>query len=216
MFDVPVPTATDPRYGQNTAGRASEAGESTGLSFAMTKQASAAKQARVIDFLPFLTSRESNAKFSKYSGWLPAVVGVQPLPAVQPFLPRMQGYPPGFTMGVSGGDGGGSLGTETGRVQDTNMYRLFEPDGGVQAYTQAIADPMRPAVISDFNTINRDQLEVIVRQDTTLGAYGGLSRATGGGPSAKVSELDELQTQEEIAVANRRWQLGRLGVTLDR
>ena len=218
VFDVPVPDSSDPHYGHNTVGRVSGAGMQMGLSFGMIKQDSAEKQARVIDFLRFLTSRNSNRMFSEYSGWLPAIVGVQPSAEVRPFLPRTGGYPSGFNMGISVGDDGGQFGPETGQVEETNLYQLFDADGSPEAYTRAIAEPMRPAVIRDFNNIQRGQLEVITGQDTTLAAYRGLSNIGGqtGNWAAKVSELDELQTQEEIAVAIRRRRLGQIGVTLEK
>ena len=221
VFDVPLPAADDPHYGHNTVGVVSEAGAATGLPFGVTKQKSAAKLAQVIDFLRFLTCRESNRKFSELSGWLPAVVGVVPPAAVQPFLPRLDGYPAGFMMGVAQGDSGGGFGAETSRIVDTNMYRLFEVDGSPAAYAQAIAGPLRPAVVTDFSTIHRNQLDALTRQDTTQAAYRALGGGAGGkeeadGWAAKVNELDELQTQEEIAVAARRWKLGQIGVTMEK
>ena len=222
VFDVPVPTAEDPHYGRNAVGMVSEAGTGTQLSFGMVKQTSKAKTALIIDFLHFLTSRESNREFSEYSGWLPAVVGVEVQPAVRPFLPRMDGYPAGFSTGVNQGDGGGSLGAETARVRDTYMYRLFDPNGGADAYVEAIAPVERAAIISDLTRIHRDQLEIITRQDTTLAAYGALAfheRAGGeasGNWSEKVSELNELQTQEESGDAVRRWRFRQLGLAMGR
>ena len=100
-------------------------------------------------------------------------------------------------------------------MEGSNLYQLFEAGGSPEAYTQAIAEPMRPAVIRDFNNAQLGQLEVIVGQDTTLAAYRGLSSGgVAGDWAAKANELDELQTQEEIAVAVRRRRLGQLGVTL--
>ncbi len=216
VFTIPVPGRDDPHYGPNTVGPVSEAGWGTALGFNVSKQPSAEKQARVIDFLHFLSSQESNRKFSDYSGWLPAVVGVQPSPLVQPFVAHLDGYPAGFSMGVVQGDAGSSLGTESTQVQNTNMYRLFDPDGGPEDYVRATAEPMRRALIADLNTINRSQLEVVVRQDTTLAAIGALGREHPDEWAAKVSELDELQTQEEISVAARRWKFGQVGVVLEK
>ena len=222
VFDVPVPTAQDPHYGRNAVGRVSEAGTGTGLSFGMVKQTSRAKTALIIDFLHFLTSRESNQEFSEYSGWLPAVAGAEVRPEIRPFLPRMDGYPAGFSTGINQGDGGGSLGIETARVRDNHLYRLFDPDGGAQAYVTAIAPVERTAVINDLLKIQRDQLEVITRQDTTLAACGALALhepaagQTGDRWSDKVSELNELQTQEESSRAVRRWRFRQLGLAMDR
>ena len=225
VFEAPVPSSQDPRYGRNVVGVVSEAGTGTGLSFGMVKQPSDVKRRQVIDFLHYLTSRDSNHLFSQYSGWLPAVVGVEVNPAVRPFLPHMDGYPAGFSTGMQQSDSGGSLGTETGRVRDTNLYRLFDLDGGPEAYVQAIEPEERPAVISDLSKIHREQLEVITRQDTTVAAYRALSRAPAppGPPasdrsddwSGKANELDELQTQEEISFAKRRWQFQQRGLTPD-
>ena len=221
VFDVPAPDAADPRYGPNIRGVVSEAGVQTGLLFGMTKQATPAGQAQVVDFLRFLTSRDSNRHFSDASGWLPAVVGVEPRPEVRPFLPRTEGYPAGFGMDLKLDDAVAGFGTETSRVIDTNMYRLFESDAGPAAHAEAIADPLRPAVIRDFNTIHRDQWDVVTRQDTMLAACRALAQAAGAPGDAapwqaKVNELDELQTQEEIGLAARRWKLARLGISLER
>ena len=222
VFAIPLPTENDPRWGHNILGAVSEAGIASGLKFGVTKQASASRQAAAVDFLRFLTSRAANGKFSAHSGWLPSVVGVQVKETVRPFLPRTEGYPPGFTMGIAHAADDSGFGTEVTRVKDTHLYRLFDADGGAAAYTQAIAGEMRGAVIKDFETIQRDRLDAITRQDTSLAAYRALARnpvRAATDPAAenwsqRVSELDELQTQEEILAAKRRWELGRLNVSL--
>ena len=215
VFDVPVPDGSDPRYGHNTVGRVSEAGTQTGLSFGMTKQNSAAKQAQVVDFLRFLTSRDSNRKFSEYSGWLPAVVGVQPSAGVRPFLPRMEGYPAGFNMGVSQGDNGGYNSARkpaSWRYEYVPALRRRRRPGGVRP--SAVAGPMRPAVIRDFEDVQRGQLEVVPAR-TRLSPPTAASSSTGGPPddwAAKASELDELQTQEETPSRSGAGGSARLGV----
>ena len=216
VFNPPVPTTRNPRYGHNVYGPVSESGGNTSLSFAVVRQPSAAKMARIIDFLHFMTSRDSNSKFSADSGWLPAVVGAAVQPAVRPFLPRTEGYPAGFGMGITQEGGTRSFGTETGRIRDASMYRLYEPDGGPSAYVDAMAENMRPAVISDLTKIHRDQLEAIERQDTTLEAWRVLGADNAANGSEKFDELNELQTQEEMTVASRRWRLRQLGLTVDR
>ena len=220
VFNVPVPTSQNPRYGHNVMGTVSEAGANTSLTLGMVKQLSATKTARLIDFLHFLSSREANRQFSADSGWLPVVVGVEVKPEVRPFLPRLEGYPAGIAMGVNQSDGPGSLGVETARVRDASMYQLFETDGGPAAFADAMDGAERPAVISDLTKIHQDQLEAIRRQDTTIASRDAVDRSDAKGDvarwSEKVSELDELQTQEEMAVASRRWQLRRTGVSVDR
>src|SRR5690606_848062 len=104
VFTLPVPAPEHPRYGPYTLGRGSEAETGTGLSFGIPKQTK--NFARALDFLHFLSSKKGNTTFSRVSGWLPAVVGVEPPDHVKPFLPVTDGYVQGFSfqMKMDGGN----------------------------------------------------------------------------------------------------------------
>ena len=95
-FKLPVLRRDDPKYGRGTLGPVSEANTFAGLPFGLTR--SSRHPDRALDFLRFLTSRQSNAKFSRISTWLPVIKGV-PVPKVsEAFRPVEDGYVRGLNL----------------------------------------------------------------------------------------------------------------------
>lgn len=163
IFSVPTPSPSHPRYGQNTYGRASESEVSAGLSFGITRLTPHFDQA--LDFLQFLTSRPYNAEFSRLSGWLPSVVGVQPPESIADFLPFTEGYVPGFDLSVS------SIGANTARVVESTSNRLYSPHGSVDEFRAALASELPRELEADIRrTLRLGELNN-TRQDIALLAY---------------------------------------------
>lgn len=95
-FKMPGFRRDDPKYGRGTLGPVSEANTFAGLPFGLTR--GSRHPDRAIDFLRFLTSRQSNAKFSRISTWLPVIKGV-PVPKVsEAFRPVEDGYVRGLNI----------------------------------------------------------------------------------------------------------------------
>ncbi|MFI5357865.1 MAG: ABC transporter substrate-binding protein, partial [Opitutales bacterium] len=89
-FQVPSIDPADPRYGHWTLGPLSEANIFASVPFGLTR--ASRHPARAIDFLRFMTSRRSNAKFAEISTWLPVIKGV-PVPKVsEAFRPVTRGF----------------------------------------------------------------------------------------------------------------------------
>lgn len=203
VFPIPLPGRDHPRYGRNLFGPSSEAETGTGLSFGVTRTAPDAK--RATDFLLFLASQPYNAKFSRVSGWLPSVVGVVPPKEIEPFLPRAEGYVPGFDFGF------GALGANSLRVTDTAVNRLYSPQGSVEAYREVLAATL-PAAIEDDVRRNARQLEFnITRQDIALLAHLALQARK---PDDKVlaRKVDEILESQHLMESTRTRSL----TTLDR
>lgn len=69
----------------------SEAEFSTGVPLAINKQSKNPDWA--LDFLHFLTSYSVNQGMNQRAGWVPVVVGAEPIPEMMPFMPNPEGLP---------------------------------------------------------------------------------------------------------------------------
>ncbi len=196
VFDVPMPAPDHPRYGDNTYGPSSEAETAAGLSFGITRQADDFDVA--LDFLRFLTSKRYNGEFSRLSGWLPSVVGVEPPDAIKPFLPVTEGYVPGFDLVFSG------LGANTYRVVESTTNLLYAPHGSVEAYRDAIARELPENIAQDLRRTQRLSEINLARQDIALVAYLALARRH---PEAPVfaDKFDQLIESQHGIEAGYVW-----------
>lgn len=188
VFEVPFPSSTHPRYGPNLLGPPPESGGSTGLAFALTRQAPHAAQA--LDFLQFITSHGGNARFSQVSGWLPSVQAVDPPAEVKPFLPRTEGHVAGFGLSLGG------VGATTAMVMDHFIHLLVQPTGSVDAFRQALLQPLPAALHQDLQRTLRLTEANISRQDTLIAGHLGLARSEPTRQEA-LNRLSEIQNQQE-------------------
>ena len=201
-FPVPLPARDNPRYGRFVLGPVSEAGRSTTVAFGL--YAGSAHREQALDFLRFLTSRKQNGAFTRRSGWLPAVVGVEAPPEMKAFEPVFDGYVSGFDP---------ATGPDSVRLLNTQYYVLFNAGGSVPRFVDAIRDGFRPAMVSELQLKARDAAEQIRAEDTAIAAYGRLTRGVAPPDSdeardaaTRVSELNESQTLRELTL---------YGITLD-
>ncbi len=204
-FAMPQPTREDPDFGKNVVGLFSEVALQTGVAFGVTRQADQTELA--IDFLQFITSQRSNAKFSAESGMLPAVVGVVPPKQVKPFMPREGGFRAGFSPNLE------HFGPEVVRVIDTNLHRLVGPNGSVEDYGRTMNRVVPAAIATDLKRKLENLLQSLAMQDTTLTAYRALA-ARGTDPRAeeKLVELLEGQNAQERMVYRTNHELRDAGV----
>ena len=199
VFETPIPARSHPRYGDNVLGRPSEARAGTGLTFGVTRQSPNAE--RAIDFLHYVTSRTGNATFSKVSGWLPSVVGVEPPAEVVPFLPNLEGYVNGFNDNLL------ALGANSRRVVEAANNQLVGPAGSIAAYKDAVRQALPDAVREDLERNVRVGLVNISRQDVLAATQMILNQTASADEDAldnarKLSLIREGQSQQE---ANRAW-----------
>lgn len=165
-FHVPLPAEADPEFGAYALLPPSDGGFSTALPFYLTRRSRHPEVA--IDFLRYLTSVEGNRLFSRDSHWMPAVEGVAIEPELEPFRQVETGYllvdsqsAPSVLHGP---------GEEYAQLFETNLYRLYAPDGGVEAYTRALEGGFRTAVVHDLRKQVHVQSENLLSRDLALSA----------------------------------------------
>jgi raffinose/stachyose/melibiose transport system substrate-binding protein len=204
VFSLPLPTPDHPRFGQHMLGRASEAETGTGLSFGIPKNTK--NFSRALDFLQFLASRPGNATFSRVSGWLPSVVGVEPADYVQPFLPETDGYVDGFASNFPFG------GNNASRVISSNNNILVGRTGSVQAFKDAIRQPLMEAIQQDLARYIHITSLNLNRQDAVVLAYEMLATHPDAPASVarKINEIRESQGKLEASTAWMQHELIRL------
>ncbi len=202
VFALPIPSAQDPHYAPFMFGDPSEAALSTSLSFGLT--AGSPNPGAAVDFLRFLTSKKSNAEFSRISGWLPAVVGLEIAPEIKAFEPRTDGYINGFTPNLA-------IGADAKRVYDTNLHRLVSPTGTVAAFATELDREMPAAIVSDLQRRYTASERVTASKDVPISAYRQLAGRGEAGAADRLSELLESQNNQEATNAYLRSELNRLG-----
>ncbi len=199
VFSLPIPSPDHPRYGAGVLGRGSEAETGTGLSFGIPRATK--NPGRAIDFLRFLASHPGNTTFSRVSGWLPAVAGVETPVEVKPFLPVTVGYVDGFEPGFY------MPGSNTYRVLLNQMNVLVGPAGSVAAYQDRVRAPLREAVAEDLRRAVANAHLNVNRQDVVLAA---LARLGPGDSHASDAKLDQLLEAQNKIEASNAWSLHEL------
>lgn len=203
VFHVPEPEPDDPVFGRHTWGIASEADASMRGAFALSRQSRHPEVA--VDFLRYLTSVRAHEKFSRLSGWLPAVRGVEPTPEVKPFSPRLHGYPKGFMFNV---------GVESTRLWHNNLNLLLAGDDGVERFIRAVEPEIDRVLLGDAAKENRELIPFIASYDVRATVDDAARVTASSGRSADApavltperrSELFEAQTDLELALARARY-----------
>lgn len=203
-FDLPLPTRNHPRYGKNVLGSPSEAAMPAGMAFAVTRDSPHADVA--LDFLYYITSKIGNGRLSQNSGWLPAILGVEPPEEMRPFFPRLNGYVAGFDFTLGG------IGSSAGGVIGTNMYSLVQPSGSVATYQNALRADLGRGIYEDLQRSGRNNTRNLARQDIVLAGRLALSRNAPADTalSRRISELTESQNRQESQQAWLAHELERL------
>ncbi len=161
VVDIPVPSRDHPVYGKYRFGRLSEGGNVTDLAFGLTRQSKHPDTA--MDFLHFLSSQSANQKFVCLSGRLPAVVGVEPNPEMQPFMPVLSGYPRGYAPDMPG--------RNPLSLYRSNLYLLWSSAGGVDAFLDVMTREYEGAIVHETNARLRLKGERVSNQDGWLAGH---------------------------------------------
>lgn len=190
VFAVPIPSSDHPDYGPFTLGRASEGDTNTEGSFGIVRQSPHFELA--LDFLQFLSSRPGNQIYADESGWLPAILGVEPDPLIKPFMPAIDGELKGFFFKFD------NLGANTQGLYE-NALSLLERRDGVDHYAETMRERLPGAIRGDLELRVRNNKQNTIRQDTTVGALASLFRLgeTDADYAAKIDEVLEAQNGQE-------------------
>jgi len=187
VMDLPVPDPGSEGFGQYVAGQPSEGSVATSATFSLARQSKYPEQA--VDFMQFLTSQRGNRLFAEASGWLPAVIGVEPSDELKPFYPRLKGVRNGPELTTLGQQ-------NAGRIITSERYKLLGPKGSVEAYREGLKAKIGDAIREDLAKAVLQQNKVVQRQDSIVAAFGQQARTT---TDAKEKErlLRKLRENEE-------------------
>ena len=141
-----------------------------------------------VDFLRFLTSQPEDRKFARISGSLPVIIGIEPEGFAKDLMPDGRGFPSGptFTAG------------ETGRIFASNLHRLFGPEGGSEAFLQALALELPGSMRRDLENLVHQTTRSVALNDTTVEALDQLRHS--GPPDALLEHKYQglVETQNEL------------------
>lgn len=197
VFRLPTPAPGDPRYGRGVVGPVSESAAGGQLVLGVSQRS--AHRERAIDFLRFATSHEGASGFSRRSGWLPALLQVEPPEELRVFMPEPAGYRSGFTL---------MLGSESSRVYRNHLHRLISPQVDLDAALGDMENSYRTAVIADLSAATKNITRNAALYDTVIGSLAeqsGLAAEAATARDRRMSEISESQTfQEEASYWRRR------------
>jgi len=199
-FRVPLPTPKHLKYGRHVLGKQSEAMVGAQGDYSIHVRSKYLDEAK--DFLRFLGSMEGNRIFSRRSGWLPAVIGIEPPDALRIFQPEDEGYPSGFSL---------SLGPNLRRRYQTNLYHLLGPDGSVDRFLGAIQPGFREGVRADLEWMVDRVLTRVPVYDTLLAAMWQKVESNPDDPDGiaeKFSAMMEIVNYQEETTYWRAHELG--------
>jgi len=130
-FRIPGLKPDDQEYGDYVLGPYSEATHATTYAFGIPRDTEQKEIAR--DFLQFLTSQQTNQKFTQSSGEVPVIRDVQATPLASKFLPHLDGYIYGILPRGLGN-------TSTRQLFSENLYRLFQGEDGVEKFVTELEE----------------------------------------------------------------------------
>lgn len=187
IFRPPLPDPATPYYGAHMHGPNSEGALGTYGSFCILR--SSPHREAALDFLRFLTSRASDEKFSRISGSLPVITGIEPVGFIRHFMPDSRGYPPAPSLQLG----------ETGRAFSRSLHCLFGGEASSAAFLTdlktGLAEAMRADLANGVRATRRD----FAISDPAIEAARQLLRT---GPAdaallAKYQALLETQNEQE-------------------
>jgi raffinose/stachyose/melibiose transport system substrate-binding protein len=168
-FRVPTFRRDDPDFGRWTLGPLSEASTFAAVPFGLTR--GSRHPERAIDFLRFLTSRKSNAKFSRISTWLPVIKGV-PVPAVsEAFQPAKDGYIGGINIHY--------LGTAGNDVLVQHLHLLSGSGASVDNFIAQTRDIYDRTFHTELARLSRISHETLRQKDSVLAGLYQLDKPAG-------------------------------------
>ena len=199
-FRLPLPTPEHPKYGRHVLGKQSEAGVGAQSTYSIFVGSVHLPEA--LDFLRFLGSLEGNRIFSRRSGWLPAVIGIEPPEALRVFSPEDEGYPSGFNL---------SLGPNLRQLYQTNIHHLLGPRGSVDRFLTAVKPQFEQGVRADLEWMVDRVLERVPVYDTLLAAMWEKVESNPDDPEGiaeRFSAMAEIITYQEETTYWRAHELG--------
>jgi raffinose/stachyose/melibiose transport system substrate-binding protein len=206
VFKLPIPGKEDPEYGEYVLGQASEADTKALGAFGLYRFSE--NSAVAIDFMRFVTSQQGNQLFVDVSKWPPAILGVDPPPETEPFMPLMDGVVDGFSLTNS------NMGPEPVRFVDNNLFKLLRRNGGVEDFVAAMEEGYGTIVAT---SLQEDRLpgayRAVRQQDSTIAALAWQAAqggATAEEANAKVISLLENQSGQDSTIAYLEYELGLL------
>ncbi len=184
-FKVPAFSRDDPRFGAGTLGPASEAAIFATMAFGLTRGSKHPE--RAIDFLRFLTSRRSNAKFAEISKWLPVIKGVSVPEEAKPFEPLADGYIPGVNIR--------GLSLRASDILMQNLYLLSGSGASADNYIARTSGQYDRLVVEELARLARITLDTVRQRDSVLA---GLYHAAPPVARSKFDRLAASQLDSEI------------------
>lgn len=197
-FKMPSFRWDDPRFGASTLGPVSEATTFAAMPFGLTR--ASRHPERAIDFLRFLTSRRSNAKFTRISKWLPVIKGVPVPPEAEAFRPTIEGYIAGVNVRILGGTANDAF------VQ--NLHLLSGVNASADAFIARLEPAADRSMPQELLRVARVNLTTLRQRDSVLaGLYhhhpdSGLARSkfdrlVASQMDSEVQRLQMLRTVED-------------------
>ncbi len=188
-FKMPVFRADDPKYARGMLGPVSEAQTLAGVPFGLTR--SSRHPERAIDFLRFLTSRKSNAKFARLSLWLPVIKGV-PVPEIsEVFRPVTDGYVGGINIR--------SFSKQSNDVLLQNLYLLSGSHASADAFIGQARGPFDRAYRDELVRLAHINHETLRQKDSVLA---GLYQLESGAALAR-AKFDRVAANQLTVEAER-------------
>jgi len=203
---MPFPTADDPDYGRFVIGPLGDGKVNTGFSLYVNKTTPNVDLA--IDLLQFMTSVEGNRLFSEVAGWYPATRTVESNDPEPDFAPFFEGY-------ATGGGLTNPAGPDARRLWDTNVYRLFGPNGSVEKMADALRDIFPEAIKTDMANELKQAIQQLRRLEPAIVAQmalDGFGLPEDAGRMTDSQQLQAGQNTYEIRTFEMRNDLIRHGV----
>ncbi len=200
VFRAPIPTPGHPQFGAGVIARNSEGDLRTYGGLHLTRLSRNPEAA--IDFLRFLTSKTSNQKFTRISGWLPVIHGVEPAEFMRGFMPDFEGVfnGPAFTQAP-----------DLQRLFANQQHLLFSPNSTLEDFFAAYRAGFETALRSDTTRTANNRSRTLTRNDITIEALHrreGLA-PYGPGSSELTADLLEAQNDLEARILHARLLLAR-------
>ncbi len=158
----PVPGG---RFGKHVVGPPSEA-SFLSTSIGVAKESKHKKEA--LDFIQYLSSKAVNGGLCQEALRPSAIVGVDPPEAVEEFEPFQGGYPIGFSPIFYPT---GSHMPTVAFLINTNLFRLFDPSGGVEEFLSIVKRDLMPAIVEDMLQANKRLGDNLEQDDSVIAAY---------------------------------------------
>lgn len=167
VFEVPLPTRDDPRFGRHLLGPVSELGVAPGNAMGVTRASK--HPGRAVDFLRYLTSRDGAARYAERSNRRSSVTGVPSPPGMEVFAPVEDGWPSGFSCELSGVSAGGlGYAVQTYRSQ---LHELVGPGGSALRFAAAMDREYPTALRRDLASAVKESARNSRDEDGPLVAY---------------------------------------------